>query len=119
MAASEEGEDAQCRFASDRAQRWSFSQHRNGDLAFQSARPQRSNRQLDAIGTVRTTDRIASPWEAGRETMSFKRALPWMGWAVIGLMVVSALGFWYLSGQRLRLDEENRRELAHVAHDLR
>ena len=50
--------------------------------------------------------------------MKLRRALPWMGWALTALIVVIGLGFWYLTAQRLRVDEENRKELSHVARDL-
>ena len=50
--------------------------------------------------------------------MKLSRVLPWMGWAMTALIVVIGVGFWYLSAQRLRVDEENRHELSHVARDL-
>jgi hypothetical protein len=33
-------------------------------------------------------------------------------------VILAALAVWYIFAERLRLDDENRRELAHVAHDL-
>jgi hypothetical protein len=46
------------------------------------------------------------------------RTFSWLGRSLVITLVFLALGAWYLYSQRLVLDEENRRELAHAAHDL-
>src|SRR5262245_6341458 len=51
--------------------------------------------------------------------MKIRRVLPWLGWVLTAVAAAVLLGFWYLSAQRLQLDQENRRELSHVAHDLK
>jgi hypothetical protein len=47
-----------------------------------------------------------------------RRALPWLGSSLLLVMALAGVWIWYLYSQRLLLDEDNRRELAHAARDL-
>ena len=55
-----------------------------------------------------------------KESMAtIRRALPWAGWTAFVLVVVAGAAYWYLSAQRMRLEDETRRELAQASRDLR
>jgi hypothetical protein len=50
--------------------------------------------------------------------MNVRRSLFWLGSVLAVLAAVGGLGTFYLFTERVRLDDENRRELALVAHDF-